>query len=283
MHTNLSAHDLENEAIKYWNLNNLKEARMYHNLAKRLAPEADWIRHNDVWFLEPNFRVTKDFVDEKKKIDSKYKNCKISVIVISYARPEGAMRIASTARVTASRPELVEILICTDESDPLLERYKVLPELDVSIIKEHRSTDKWNYLYKKSTGEIIVMMCDDVIFESWGWDEILRNIWPKDGNAVMFSDDKNGKEILEFPIISRKMADTLGYCAYPKLDHAGLDAFWALSGNIIGQLYYLADVWRTRHQHYEVTAVHNRDTRPRLNIIKDYFLIIEEETKKLIT
>ena len=268
-------------AIKYWSQNEMKEAREYHELAKKIDPSCEWINHNDIWFINPNIRITKKILEDNKSKITKYKDCKISVIVISYSRPEGAMRIASTAKVTARRPELVEILICTDETDPLVERYKILPELDVSIIKEHRSCDKWNYLYKKSTGDIIVMMCDDVIFESWGWDDVLRDVWPDNGLAVMYSDGSKGKELVEFPVISRSMADKLGYCAYPKLDHWGIDAWWAMMGKELNCLYYLGDVWSIRHQHYEVSNVHKRNNRKEVNMVRDYTNSVQEEGEKL--
>lgn len=278
----MNAGDLEMEAIKYWSESNLPKARDLHAQARKTSPELDWIRHNDIWFIEPDFNVDNTFLEKKSLENTKYKNAKISLLVVSYSRPEGAMRIASTARVTAKRPELIEILICTDESDPLLERYKILPELNVHIIPEHRTSDKWNYLYSKSTGDIIFMVCDDVIFESWNWDEVLRNLWPDDGMAVMFTDDGNGKELLEFPIISRKIADILGYCAYPKLDHAGLDAWWSFIGKKLNRYYYLAKVFRHRHQHYEVSTVHKRETRKPLNLILEYGHDLDEEVKKLV-
>jgi hypothetical protein len=278
----MTPEELENTAIKLWSENKIEEARNFHWRARELAPNIDWIRYNDCWFIRPNFKVDNTFLEQSTVKNSTYKDSKISLLVVSYSRPEGAMRIASTARVTAKRPELVEILICTDKSDPLLDRYKVLPELNVHIIDQHRTSDKWNYLYNISTGEIIFMVCDDVIFESWGWDEVLRNVWPDDGVAVMYSDASNGKEFLEFPILSKKMVNTLGYCAYPKLDHWGLDVWWSVIGSELNKLYYLGPVLKHRHQHYEISDVHKRNFRTPLNIIKDYSDVIKTEASKLV-
>jgi hypothetical protein len=275
----MNASEMEHTAIKLWHANKLVEARDFHNRAKSLDPTAEWIANNDYWYYAPDFRITLEQV--KNSANKKYLDAKISILIIGHGRPEGAMRAASTARVTATRPELVEILICTDATDALAERYLLLPELTTFVIQEKETSKKWNFLYEKSTGDILVMITDDVIFESWGWDEVLRKLWPDDGIAVMFTDDNNGKELLEFPIISRFMAEILGYAAYPGLTHAGLDTWWLIIGKNLGRLYYLADVWRHRHQHYEVTAMHVRSTRPPVNILGDYRELLNLESEKL--
>jgi hypothetical protein len=275
----MNATEMEHLAIQLWHANKLDEARDFHNKARVMEPLSEWIANNDYWYYAPDHRVTEGEI--KNSPNKKYLNAKISLLIIGHGRPEGAMRAASTARVTATRPELVEILICTDRTDALADRYLSLPELTTFAIDDVETSKKWNFLYEQSTGDILVMITDDVIFESWGWDEALRRIWPDDDVAVMFTDDNNGKELLEFPIISRFMAEFLGYAAYPGLTHAGLDTWWLVIGKNLGRLYYLSDVWRTRHQHYEVTKMHVRSTRPPVNILGDYRELLNSESNKL--
>lgn len=271
--------ELEKFAIRKWQEKKLKEAREAHWLARKIDSSIEWIKHNDYWFFEPDFRVDNDYIESTQT--SVYKNAKISVLIVGYSRPEGAMRCVTSARLTADRPELVEIMVVTDESDPLSERYKNLPETNSFIITQHETSKKWNHLYSKCAGDIIVMVADDVIFESRGWDELLRRAWPDDGIAVMFSDNGDGFELLEFPVISRKIAESLGYAAYPGLHHVGLDSWWEIIGKNLGRLYYLGDVWKLRHEHYEVSHVHNRRDRKGVNMIRDYEHLILEETEKL--
>lgn len=275
----LSATELENLAIQQWQACNIVDARKSHWLAREKEPETDWIRYNDYWFYAPDVRVNEDYLINAE--NSVYKDAKISILMVGYARPEGAMRCATSARLTADRPDLVEIFVVTDESDSLSDRYKNLPEINSFVIPQHKTSEKWNFLYSQCTGDIIVMVADDVVFESRGWDEYLRKSWPDDGVAVMFSDNKSGIELLEFPIISRKMADHLGYAAYPGLQHAGLDTWWEIIGKNLGRLYYLGDVWDLRHHHYETSTVHKRSAREGINVIRDYQQFIDEESGKL--
>lgn len=276
-----NALEIENLAIKLWREGNLTEGRRLHWLARETDPSADWIRYNDYWFHDPDVRVTFDYLSNAE--NSVYKDAKISILMVGYNRPEGAMRCAISAQLTALRPELLEVFIVTDESDVLADRYKNLPELNTFVIPEHRTSDKWNFLYSKCTGDIIVMVADDVIFETRDWDEHLRKSWPDDGIAVMYSDSKSGYELVEFPIVSRVMTEHLGYAAYPGMTHAGLDTWWQIIGKNLGRLYYLGDVWRLRHHHYETSVVHNRSVRQGVNVIGDYGHLINEESGKLKT
>lgn len=268
---------LENLAIKAWRENNIVDARRFHNLARQSG--LVWILENDYWFYEPDFRVTNEFLKTAK--NKSYLNAKISVLIVGYARPEGAMRCVTSARLTADKPELLEVMVVTDESDELKSRYLSLPEVNSFVIDKHTTSEKWNFLYGKCGGDIIVMVADDVIFESRGWDEALRKSWPEDGVAVMFSDSSSGVELLEFPIISRVMVESVGYAAYPGLRHAGLDTWWQIMGKNLQRLYYLGEVWSLRHHHYETSTVHNRGTRLGVNMIRDYADLIRLESNKL--
>lgn len=141
--------ELEKFAIQKWNEKKIKEYRKFHWLARKKEPNVDWIRYNDYWFFEPDVRVNKDYIESSK--NSVYKNAKISVLIVGYSRPEGAMRCVTSARLMSDRPELVEIMIVTNESDPLSERYKNLSETNSFIIPQHETSKKWNHLYSICT------------------------------------------------------------------------------------------------------------------------------------
>ena len=248
----------EDLAIQLWfaasktqSLSTYLQACQEHRKALQLGPGVDYIRSNCGWFIEPRT----DFTVQKAP---RYRDCKISVLVVGFSRPEGAMRAAISAQLMASNPELVEVLVCTDESDPLKDRYTALPDLKTFVVQDRRTSAKWNYLYKQSTGDILVLVCDDVVFTTTGWDEYLRKRWPEDGLAV---GNPTAPVLLEFPVISRKMADTLGYAAYPEITHGGLDTFWAHVGDALGRYYLFSDVCRVEHRHYETHTIHNRQQR----------------------
>lgn len=256
-----SAGTLETLAIEEWEKGHFETAYELHKRARTLEPGTQWIKDNDLWFPDIQFLPTADEVKEKMGRSGSYRNATISVLLAGFGRPEGALRAAVTARVTATRPELVEVLAATDETDPESGRYLKMPELDAEVVKEYATTAKWNRLASRCKGDIIILACDDVIFESAGWDEVLRSVWPDDGIAVMFSDTRSGQKFCEFPVISRKMMQALSYAAYPKLTHGGADNWWTDIGTKLGRLYYLGAVWRFRHAHYETSAVHDRSKR----------------------
>ena len=221
----------------------------------REEPNSQVAADNSRWFHLPAIADHGLLRDEPH---DQYKDCKISVLVVGYSRPEGAIRATTSAMVTAARPDLLDIKVCTDVSDPLVQRYTALPETEVHVCESHRTSDKWNYMYDRCTGEIIVLVCDDVIFRGWGWDDFLRRFWPHDGLAVV---NATGPCLLEFPIVSRTMTEKLGYAVPPEITHSGLDTFWSYIGVELGRYYFTPERVRIDHHHYETTIVHNRQTR----------------------
>lgn len=273
-------------AVSAWHARNARLGRELFAKAKQLDPENTWVKANEDWFRPIQRIVTTDDLHNAEHRVSSYKDAVVSVLITSFSRPEGALRASATALATASQRDLVEVLVATDITDPLAVRYKEMPELNSEVIIGHPTCMKWNYLATKSKGEIIVLTCDDVIFESYGWDQVLRDMWPDDGMAVMFADSKSGHEWCEFPVISRKMINVVGYAAYPKLEHPGLDTWWSTIGSVIGRLYYLSYVWSLRHNHYITSDVHDRDLRAADKTMPqflEYKQICLDHAKKLST
>jgi len=195
--------------------------------------------------------------DQKQGV---YAGARISVLVVSQGRPDLAQRLQRSALSTASKPDLVEVLVATDTTDARQDEYRTLFG-DSSVVVGVPTMLKWNQLAGRARGDLLVMVCDDVIFESADWDERLREVWPDDGVAVMYSDAGSGCMLCEFPIISRVMVQKLGYAAYPGLWHSGLDLWWQLIGEDLGRLYYLGEVWRLRHAHEAGPGIRDRGKR----------------------
>lgn len=241
----------------------MKEARAAFQEAQRLAPSNPDVLANRLWFTEPTFRVDAAALAVARRRIGAFKDAKVSVLLASYCRPEGALRASATARATASRRDLVEVIAATDETDPKARQYAEMPELQSVVLSEHTTSAKWNTLAKRASGDILVFACDDVVFESAGWDQVLRDLWPDDGVAVMYSDAGSGREFLEFPVVSRKMVTRLGFAVPPELVHSKLDSWWSVVGAGLERLYYLGPVWRLRHDHYIRSPVHDRGANTR--------------------
>ena len=133
----------------------------------------------------------------------------------------------------------VEMLMYVDRDDPTKEQYldfmlhckSEFPDfLKVHIVfDEPKSVSKsWNDLYARSTGDIIIMGNDDLLYRTPSWDktvEVESNIF-KDDIYCMWMDDRiNSENHCAFPIVSKKWCETLGYFT-PGVFHFGYNDTW---------------------------------------------------------
>jgi glycosyltransferase involved in cell wall biosynthesis len=246
--------ELAQEAIKKWYAGDLAGARQDYATARKLDPENYLVVQNRAWFPDP---IIAKPGERKQGI---YKDARISVLVASQGRPDLAQRLQRSAISTAGKPDLVEVLVATDNTDARQAEYRSLFG-ESAVVVGVPTMLKWNQLAGRSRGDILVMVCDDVIFESDDWDERLRELWPDDGVAVMYSDSGSGCMLCEFPIVSRTMVGKVGYAAYPGLFHSGLDLWWQSIGEDLGRLYYLGEVWRLRHAHVDSPGIRDKKSR----------------------
>ena len=245
---------LVSEAAALWRTMDYDAARCAFENARRLSPHHPLIETNRHWFPNPVV------VTGKEQTGSVYTDARISVLVTSYGRPELAERVIRSALNTASRPDLVEVLPVTDVTDSRKDEYAEKFGAE-SVCVGFSTMLKWNTLASRAKGDILVLACDDVIFESADWDETLRRVFPDDGIAVAYSDHGSGAMFCEFPVITKKMVETVGYAAYPNLTHSELDSWWSIIGEDLGRLYYLGEVWDLNHAHEENTTILPRDKR----------------------
>jgi len=247
-----SVDTLITEAVAAWGVKDYVASGIAYRAARALDPTHDLVKVNAVWYPGP------------KMVELTYAEAKISVLVVSHGRTDLAERVKATAMDTASDPDRVEVLVKTCEADEAASDYARIfgPE---SVGAHFETSKKWNAMAKQSSGDILVMVCDDVIFESAGWDDVLRRAWPDDGIAVMYSGSSKkefkGCYFLEFPIISRVMVDALGYAAYPGFKHSGLDSWWQIIGEKLNRLFYLGRKWELVHAHEEDGGVRCRSKR----------------------
>jgi tetratricopeptide (TPR) repeat protein len=251
--TTMDAAGLVHRAIEKWGVGDYAGSRDDYFSARKLDSSHPLVTSNAHWSPEPR--------TEKPAETGAYRDAVISVLVVSQGRPDLAWRLLESAIDTAERPDKVEVLVATDVTDARRAEY-VENFGRESVVVGVPTMVKWNQMAGRATGDILVLVCDDVIFESKGWDAVLRDWWPNDGVAVMYSDAGSGCRLLEFPVISRRMMEAVGYAAYPGLLHSGLDTWWSLIGSSIDRLYYLGDVWVLNHAHVsEAAGIRSRSSR----------------------
>jgi glycosyltransferase involved in cell wall biosynthesis len=104
----------------------------------------------------------------------------ISVLLLTRKRPEGLKRVLESLAQTASRPDLLEVIVSVDEDDPATAQALDGLSYPFRIIaaKAPRAdavTQTYNTQYAHSSGDIISICPDDVVFDAKGWDDITRD------------------------------------------------------------------------------------------------------------
>lgn len=178
----------------------------------------------------------------------------ISILCPSRGRPEMARRMAESAVVTASDTRGLEILFYLNEDDPLVNEYKHGPYTVFIMGKDGPTSYAWNELAKRAAGDILMLMGDDAVFETPGWDEKLRAASRKADLAsnpiVVFSFDDGRSEIgtgHPHPAITREVYNRLGYLACPMFRHFYVDTWLVDLAKEAGIFHYIADM-KVSHQ-----------------------------------
>ena len=100
---------------------------------------------------------------------------KVSLLCPTRGRPERALSCLNS--ILSTQQNNNEILFCLQEDDPALSKYS--SEIKSrSIISKPRSTSYyWNLLAEKSTGDLLVLMGDDVIIKTPNWDVEFNKVY----------------------------------------------------------------------------------------------------------
>jgi hypothetical protein len=82
----------------------------------------------------------------------------------------------------------------------------------------------YEFLYKQSYEDIVMLCADDVIFRTKGWDTRVKELQPRD-NIFVVSFDDLGRPRKEngHPFIGRKFIEAMGFLCYPGLKHSTID------------------------------------------------------------
>lgn len=192
------------------------------NIFKKILKEIKKGLRRIYWYSFTKFKyfyLSLKFVFFKKKI---FKH-KISLLLPSRERPQKFDRMLSSLINTCQDISRIEIIILLDSNDRYIEKYQYIVDqnketINIQIftidLKTHAIRN--NFLAKKSTGDLIFPINDDMIFVSNKWDyyldkEFSKNesyspfcVWINAGNRYKYFH-------CDFPIVNRKWYERLGY------------------------------------------------------------------------
>ncbi|MDB5308032.1 MAG: hypothetical protein JWO38_2234 [Gemmataceae bacterium] len=175
-----------------------------------------------------------------------------SLIVPTRGRPDQLRRFLDSVAATASRPKSLEILLVVDADDaPSLEVDH--PKLDVKYVvgPPGRTMGALNNTgYAVSTGEYVMLLNDDVVIRTRGWDATALACFRRfpDPIALVHVNDTLIRDYLcTFPMVSRTFCELAGgicptgYRRYRIDDHVE-DVFNLLAALGERRAVYLPDV-----------------------------------------
>lgn len=173
----------------------------------------------------------------------------ISILCPSRGRPEMARRMATSAIANCADVRGVEILFWLNEDDPRKNEYVSSPYCVHIVGKDGPTSYAWNQLAKRAAGDILMLMGDDTVFETPGWDNKLRDAatageWAHPVARVFGFDDGRSPlgEGHPHPAMTREVYNRLGYLACPMFRHFYVDTWLVDLAKEAGIFHYIADM-----------------------------------------
>jgi hypothetical protein len=176
----------------------------------------------------------------------------ISLIVPTRGRPAQLGRFLRSLAATAARPEALEVVLVIDADDP--ESAEIShPELALKhvVVPPGLTMGALNTAgYRASTGAYLMLLNDDVIARTRGWDDRLRACFRRfpDGIVLVHANDTLFRDLLcTFPAVTRTFCELAGgicpsgYVRYRIDDHIE-DVFNLLAALGRRRSVYLPDV-----------------------------------------
>jgi len=182
----------------------------------------------------------------------------ISLLLPTRGRPELARRFLQSVAEQSTHPQDVEVILYMDDDDTPSHGIDY-PGLKIHrIIGPRQTMGAYNSdCLAKSSGEIIVLVNDDMVIRTQGWDERLRQLDASVADKIYlaYGNDlfKKG-DLCTFPILSRKTCEVLQepyHRAYRGafIDYHLMDIFKRLEHAGHSRIFYQQDVV-FEHLHY---------------------------------
>lgn len=145
----------------------------------------------------------------------------LSLLTPTRGRPEQYRRYLRSVTDTANTPSAIEIVSYIDDDDSLMVREKdniltEFSEIDIRFLEGKRLTlsEANQACYEASSGEILMLNGDDILFRTPNWDKHFEEAFEKLPAKIglVFADDGAWHDrFATHPAVSRTWCDTLGY------------------------------------------------------------------------
>jgi glycosyltransferase involved in cell wall biosynthesis len=174
-----------------------------------------------------------------------------SLLMPTRGRPQRALRFLQSVRETASVRERVEIILYVDEDDPGSHGIADAA-LDMQVIIGPRQSMGANNgaCFERARGDIIILVNDDVVIRTPGWDEQIRALDAAVADRIYLgygNDEFKRRRLCTFPILSRRACRVLQepyHHAYRGafIDYHLMDIFKRLKRAGYDRIFYLPEV-----------------------------------------
>lgn len=174
---------------------------------------------------------------------------KWSLLLPTRGRPEGMQSLIDSLAHAAVMPEIV---FRFDDDDPgawpdcVKEAWG--EQCRVLYAPRAATSTLYNECAAAATGDLLMLVADDMEFRTPGWDKIIEAQLPDDGIFCAWPHDGHQGHCT-FPIVSRKWYETLGYFLPPCLEHAWVDTWLSDIAGRLGRAIYVPDVL-CEHNHF---------------------------------
>lgn len=183
---------------------------------------------------------------------------KISLLVPTRQRPDGLLRFGGSAYVNACVPDDVEVVVYIDDDDATYDEILSAPNADavLTILRGPRITlsEMWNRCADVATGEVLGHMGDDIIFRTYGWDDMVRDAFMMYDDRIAFVHGRDGIQdggLGTHGFLHRRWVETIGYFVPPYFSSDYNDTWLTEVADMIGRRVYLPDLY-TEHMHHTV-------------------------------
>ncbi len=224
----------------------------------------------------------------------------IDILCPTHKRPQKLMQMVDSAKKTADKPEDLNFIFYVDNMDDLtrnlINEYDWQTDNITWIIGKQlpNISMAWNVCYRLGQNPIVMHCADDIIFQSNGWDTIVKSYFDKQPICMVYGQDGHqNRNCATHSFTSRKAAEIISYFVPPYFE-ADFNDIWLM------QIYqklcdkkkvfiHYDDKIITKHLHVNVDEKYNDDTyklaeerRPRASIVwNEKNHLIPADTKKL--